>query len=442
MTRKRKTAEDHVSESLSLPLSTRKRTRENNNAVVDEYDDLDVPTLLKRTLGLRHRHHSQVIGPTAPLELSLLGNRPLGLEEVPLSRGALRRVDKANVFLILPDKETQNYQDEIRNLDEIEATVAPHGNALVALYFRIVHPSWPILHKDVFLEKYARSYREFSSPLLAAVYLLSVHYWLYDDTLSNHPKPDVQKLSRLAKRTLADTIHRPKLSTVQAGLLLLQYTEDDPSELTPQLVNVGYSLGLHLDPSDWSIPDWEKGLRNRLGWSLYLQDKFSCLGTGRPPLIASANWALQPLKGSEFPENAAHEDDREGSSEVEQGRILFSQMILLTEILTDLLEQIFSIRAARQIAEAGDGGLLIILEKAKPIQLRLRDWISRLPDCLNMDSINVLKLSSVGKTAPHISSALGSLSDSLHRTSPSCLLRRRNDSAPPYCPSSHSKYTF
>lgn len=40
------------------------------------------------------------------------------------------------------------------------------------------------------------------------------------------------KLRRLAKSTLADTIHRPKLSTVQAGLLLLQHTEDDASELT------------------------------------------------------------------------------------------------------------------------------------------------------------------------------------------------------------------
>lgn len=350
-------------------------------------------------MGLKNKHYSQFIGATNGLEPALLGNLLRGSNELPLEHGYLRRVSQDHTFVLLPDKETQNYDDEIENLDKIEAVIAPHGKALISLYFRIVHPSWPILHKDVFLEKYSRSYREFSSPLLAAVYLLSLHYWAYDENLSKYTKPDSEKLSELARKTLADTIHRPKLSTVQAGLLLLQHTENDTAELTPQLINIGYGLGLHLDSSDWTIPDWEKGLRNRLGWSLYLQDKFSSLGTGKPHLIVSGNWMLQSLNSHDFPEKGpAHEDDQEGSSEVEQGRILFSQMILLTELLTDMLESIFTVRAAREFA--GPDGLAILLEKAKPIQLRLKEWFSELPDCLSMENTHILKLSSVGIYPP------------------------------------------
>jgi hypothetical protein len=319
-----------------------------------------------------------------------------GKSEVQLIHGSLRRVSSTEAFLLFPDPDTQGYSDELYDLDAIENIIKPHGKPLVDLYFRIVHPSYPILHKEVYLEKYSRSYREFSPPLLAAVYLLALQYWSYDDKLSKSTKPDVQELDKLARKALGDTIHRPKLSTVQAGLLLLQHTDTDSAELTAQLVSVAYGLGLHLDTTNWNVPDWEKGLRKRLGWGLYMQDKWSSLGSGRPSLINSSNWALQHVTNSDFPENASHEDDQEGSSEVEKGRILFSHMISLSEILADLLETVFTVKTTRMIADAGENGLAIILEKAKPVQLRLKEWFSSLPECLSMDSTHVMKLSSVG----------------------------------------------
>lgn len=371
--------------------------RTTNGSGVEEYDDLDGPSLLKRTLGLQNKNHSQYVGATRGLEPALLGQLSVsGRSEVQLTHGSLRRVSSTEAFLLLPDPGTQGYEDELDDLDAIEAIIRPHGKALVDLYFRIVFPSFPILHKEVYLEKYSRSYREFSPPLLAAVYLLALQYWTYDDSLSRATKPDMEILEKLARKALGDTIHRPKLSTVQAGLLLLQHTDTDSAELTAQLVSVGYGLGLHLDASDWNIPDWEKGLRKRLGWGLYMQDKWCSLGSGRPSLINSSNWVLQPVTNSDFPENASHEDDQEGSSEVEKGRILFSRMISLSEILADLLETVFTVRMTRQIASAGDGGLSIILQKAKPVQLRLKEWFSSLPDCLSMDDTSIMKLSSVG----------------------------------------------
>jgi len=338
---------------------------------VEEYDELDGPSLLKKTLGLQNRHHSQYIGATRGLEPALLGEpRTNGKDEIPLQDATLRRVTSSEAFLVLPDPGTQGYTEELDDLDAIEEIVKPHGKALVDIYFRVVFPSFPILHKEVYLEKYSRSYREFSPPLLAAVYLLALYYWSYDDALNKYKKPNVKELENLARKALGDTIHRPKLSTVQAGLLLLQHTDADFAELTAQMISVAYGLGLHLDASDWNIPHWEKGLRKRLGWALYMQDKWSSLGSGRPALINASNWDLQAVTNDDFPENAAHENEREGSSEVEKGRILFSYMITLSIILAELLETVFSVRATRDIRQASPNGLAVLLEKIKPVQLR------------------------------------------------------------------------
>lgn len=390
----------HSNSSLRSKKSPGTQTRvikTNNGSGVEEYDDLVGPSLLKRTLGLQNKNHSQYVGATRGLEPALLGKLSVtGRSEVQLTQGSLRRVAPTEAFLLLPDPGTQGYEEELDDLDAIEEIIKPHGKTLIDLYFRIVFPSFPILHKEVYLEKYARSYREFSPPLLAAVYLLALQYWTYDENLSKSTKPDVIELEKLARKALGDTIHRPKISTVQAGLLILQHTDADSAELTAQLVSVGYGLGLHLDASDWNIPDWEKGLRKRLGWGLYMQDKWSSLGSGRPSLINSSNWVLQPVTNADFPENASHEDDQEGSSEVEKGRILFSHMISLSEILADLLDTIFTVKMTRAIANAGENGLQMILEKAKPVQLRLKEWFASLPECLSMDDTSIMKLSSVG----------------------------------------------
>jgi hypothetical protein len=338
---------------------------------VEEYDDLEGPSLLKKTLGLQNKHYGQYVGATRGIEPALLGSIPISENDVvQLADSTLRRVSSTEAFLLFPDPGTQGYSDELEDLDAIEVIVKPHGKALVDIYFRIVFPGFPILHKEVYLEKYSRSYREFCPPLLASVYLLALHYWSYDEELNKSTKPDMKRLEEVARKALGDTIHRPKLSTVQAGLLFLQHSGRDSAELTAQLVSIAYGLGLHLDASEWNIPEWEKGLRKRLGWGLFMQDIWSSLGSGRVSLIHSSNWALQPVTNTDFPENASHEDDKEGSSEVEKGRTLFTHMITLSVILADLLESVFTVKATRKISVAGVNGISIVLDKVKPIQLR------------------------------------------------------------------------
>ena len=166
-------------------------------------------------------------------------------------------------------------------MDRIQALVQGCGDQLVKLYFRIVHPSFPILHKGLFLEKFYRSIYEVSPPLLAAVYLLALNWRTYSSTTL--PAIDEKALDDIAQTTLFGILSRPRLSTVQAGLLLLQRRQIDGGSVAPgagvgafvgQLCAVGRVLGLHLDCTDWRIPVWERGLRRRLGWGLWMCDKW------------------------------------------------------------------------------------------------------------------------------------------------------------------------
>lgn len=353
---------------------------------------------MKKTLGLQNHRHSRLIGSTSQYEQLLL---ELGdyheKEEVPIGLSALRKVNQLDTaFILSPDRGTKNHEEDIPDLDAIETLVSPHGQALIHLYFRIVHPSFPVLHKKVFLEKYQRTHREFSPPLLAAVYILALNWWSYSSELALLPKPDVPQLETLAFKTMSNIIHRPKLSTIQAGLLLLQRPEGDSWALTTQLVGLGQDLGLHLDCSGWRIPSWERGLRKRLGWALFMQDKWGSLVHGRPSHISVSDFRVLPLQENDFPESAADDDDEDGSTEVEKGRILFCEMINLSDILSKVLSTFYTLQAEEDFEQHAHEGVRWILEKAKPIQMALKFWYSNLPVSLRMENLATRKLSSTG----------------------------------------------
>jgi len=357
------------------------------NSLIEDMANIGGPTLLKRTLGLQNDRYSQYIGPTTDFEPSLIDLSPFDpQDESLLSRGTLRKVSDVDTFLMLPDHSTPGHEHQIEDADAIEKIIAPHGPALLDLYFSIIHPNFPILQKTVFFEKYNRSYREFSPPILAAVYILAINWWDHSEELVNVPKPDIRELERLARVTLADAMYGPKLSTVQAGLLLSQRPEGDQWAPTAQLVAIGQELGLHLDCSNWKIPPWERGLRKRLAWALYMQDKWGSLIHGRPSHIFASNWAVLPLSPNDFPDVEYDESDTEESAEYERGRLLFTQMIILSQILSEVLDTFYTLQAMAAVIQAGPQGTHLVLQLAKPVQLKLKDWFAALPQCLRMDS--------------------------------------------------------
>ncbi|KAK9243741.1 fungal-specific transcription factor domain-containing protein [Lipomyces tetrasporus] len=363
---------------------------------IEDYSTIRGHSLLKKTLGLQNPRWSNYVGSSSTLDYGFLELIPFDRrDEAELANGvSLRKVAPDAMFIMEYDRSIDGYEEMLQTVDDIERIVAPHGQALVDLYFRIVHPSFPVLHKKVFLEKYSRTHREFAPPLLAAVYSLALNWWSYDPELAPLPKPDVDKLDKLAHKTFADVIMRPKLSTVQAGLLLLQRRHDGAGDwpLCSHVVALAEELGLGLDCEKWRIPKWERGLRRRLAWAVWLQDKWHALTQSRPSHIDKRNWLIKHVTSDDFPETAADESNEDGSAEVENGRRLFQEMISLSEVVHEVLTTLFTVSAERELRDIED-----ILEKAKPIQIKLKDWYQALPESLRMNTqLKTRKLSSNG----------------------------------------------
>lgn len=52
-------------------------------------------------------------------------------------------------------------------------------------------------------------------------------------------------------------------------------------------------LGLHIDPSQWSLPRWESSLRIRLFWAVLFHDKVRALLLGRPSHLHCDNYTTR-----------------------------------------------------------------------------------------------------------------------------------------------------
>ncbi|OQD85268.1 hypothetical protein PENANT_c010G06629 [Penicillium antarcticum] len=376
---------------------------------------------LEGTLGLELHLHSEYIGPASYHEPELLDLRPSAISFTDQERCYPRRVNQSAAFITYPDKDSASEMQRIADLDRIEESIRPLGPTLVNLYFRIMHRTFPILDKGVFLEKYDRSYREFSPPLLAAVYLVALDWRLFDRVLATTNRtPDAEALENLAMRAMDDDLKRPKLSTLQAGLLLLQRMRSSHSTLPAQLLSLGQTLGIHTDCTDWKIPDWEKGLRRRLAWALYLQDKWGVLVHGRPPLIPAqidenegiSDWDVAPCTLNDFPEDASSEEQN-GDADVDggAGRAAFLQIIELTKIFSRIVSTFCSIGATKKsglLERIGPSGAMTL---AKPLAMELREWYVAVPTNLQLESTPSLRLSTNG--ALHLSHMAAELT--MHR---------------------------
>lgn len=357
---------------------------------------------LGETLGLQRSQHSRYIGLSSPFDSLLIGLSHFDTRnESTFDLGTLRRVNDHECFIMLPDENTQDYAGEAESLQQVEQLVHPHGPALLDLYFQIVHPSFPIIQKHLFVERYRNGDRSFAPALLAGMYILALNWWSFNPKLANYSKPDAQRLEAVAMKALTVAMERPKLSTVQAGLLLLQRPEADSWSLTTQLVAIGQELGLHLDCTNWSVPAWERGLRRRIAWALYMQDKWSSLIHGRPSHIFGANWAVTAIAEEDFVEEGDGYETRQDDTEDEQednhrGRILFAQMIALTQIMAEVMDTFYTQTAIHDFANAGEKSTELILARAKPVQIKLRQWHERLPAEVKMNAPSKGKLTSTG----------------------------------------------
>ncbi|OKL62681.1 hypothetical protein UA08_01346 [Talaromyces atroroseus] len=367
---------------------------------------LDYPeeSILTKTLGLEKSRFSELVGTGGEYDRHLLAKSHGGTLATSgiVGPSTMRNVGDNAFFQMTPDAEVSLSlrREDIWNevtVEDVEALVHPHGATLIRLYFRIVHPSFPILHKNVFLEKYNRTYHEITPHLLAAVYALAVCWWSYDPDLLLHEKINEAALVKVAHQAVQDAIHRPRLNTIQAGLLLLQrrrnplFTDNSwMGSFTASLIGLGQQLGLHLDCSCWDIPEWEKGLRKRLAWALFIQDTFSALILGRPCLISeTSDWIVKPLQSTDFSEGAGDEElgEQIASVSIENGKSLFIELVKLSRITASMLRELYSVRSLVEVLDPHQ-----VLAIAKPLGTDLANLLKSLPEDLNLENIQPKKL--------------------------------------------------
>ncbi len=421
---------------------------------------------------------SFVVGPTSLLDTFLLRQIPLNNDQTNLSDTmSLRSVSK-DVFFTLRDDPPSIFSTSSDNNDpyyeELQSLIGPHGPELIRLYFTMVHPYFPILNEKNFMSKYNSSSGtgniNFSSCLLACIYLLGLKWWDYASpackladqakTLSVHqrkhsyahrfnkrneekekeseseneneneneneteneqedhedydefnPSKITSILQNIALKSFQNTIKSPKLSSLQSGLLLLQAI---PSQTHSWLnisiiISMFEELGLGLDCSNWRLPKWEKSVRKRIAWGIWITEKWICLREGRGTKLRERDWCVKDLTFDDFEDypssNSASNlssssstnlnknnndikngDEIEAHVDIKEATMLFLQLISLTKILSEILDNFYSIVSISKLessnpSKKNNDNLILqkILQKAKPLQLKLREWFHNLP---------------------------------------------------------------
>jgi hypothetical protein len=187
--------------------------------------------------------------------------------------------------------------------DAIESHVGEVGDVLLKLYFRFVHPILPVLSKSRILKSYVTDKLSIPASLRGAIYGLASAFLTEDMTLEDVPPITPAVLFEHAHAALNRELDSPKLSTLQACLLVMHQqpemngTTESPRiwVLACQATACAQSLGLHRDPSSWKMPSWEIKLRKKLWWVTYITDKWTSVCHGNTPHIPDDSFDTSDL---------------------------------------------------------------------------------------------------------------------------------------------------
>jgi hypothetical protein len=143
--------------------------------------------------------------------------------------------------------------------------------------------------------------RQSNPALLAAIYLVTLHFADFDDYLSvqiAYDLPDAERLRKFALTGVQQRLHRPDFALLQTVILLLIAPSHKPLmpdystnwSLVGTMVTIAQTLGLQFDPTLWPISTGELNLRKRLSWTVEMIDVWHAASLGRACLIREEDW--------------------------------------------------------------------------------------------------------------------------------------------------------
>ena len=216
-------------------------------------------------------------------------------------------VSRPSIFAESREETGQTSSDVSQLKGELEQVVsAEMGRRLIKLYERFIAPQYPIFSTQ-------SSPDPVTSPvhLLAAIYSIAFQFYMHDDKLCIDLAYDslpYSTLSHLINRAVAVEFHSPSLASVQTLVLVVARSSSnhlisDASYRWAMLglaVALAMNLGLHLDPSSWTIEPWQAAQRRRISSSIYALDRWLAASLGRPPHIDDANWLVTSVHATDY----------------------------------------------------------------------------------------------------------------------------------------------
>ena len=254
---------------------------------------------------------------------------------------------------------------------ELEELCWPYHEELIRLYYKYVHPSYPILGSHTFFETKRRA-GHLPSSLVAVVYMHGAAFWNVSPLAAQHLEPPFpQNLRQQVYSSLTSECRTPNLAVLQAALLFMQLPapKNEPSfsgiwGFITMTVGMAQDIALHVDPTDWNISAEECSQRRIVWWAVFVHDIWMSHWLGRPPHISQDYWNVRPLTIEDISFGLDNLDNTKLSSAKS-----FIALCELTVILRDVLHSFYSIRSGYHAMLPSDA-----TNRADVIFKRLEQW--------------------------------------------------------------------
>ncbi|KAG0083688.1 hypothetical protein BGZ93_001665, partial [Podila epicladia] len=212
---------------------------------------------------------------------------------------------------------------------------------LLDLYFQHVHPYLLILHKPSFFRRLNDTKDPVPDFLLAAMYAVASHY-------APGREADGRRYFEFWLSRLDDTLDKPRLSTIQALLLIIKYQEGVKhtgfyfrTYMYAQMVIVlARELQLHkTTPVNVKLDPESHEVRRRLFWVIFVLDQFISVSQGRTMSFREVEpEADLPRTDTEDPNDPQELENIENCVEyVKLSKINHQALILVRKFLTKVV---------------------------------------------------------------------------------------------------------
>lgn len=267
---------------------------------------------------------------------------------------------------------------------------------LFRVYFKYVHPHYPILDRLDFSIKYKNPANPQSYLLLQAVLFMGAGHCSESLILDAGFTSRYEARLTLFKRAkvLYDADYESDQVAIVQSLFLMSFwwnsltDQKDTWHWLGNSISLALTLGMHRSTrySDLCIGD--QRLWKRIWWSLFAEDKHAAAALGRPVHIRLRDCDIEPLDESDFEEQSPPEAHIFGIQE----KVHVMYVIFLCE-LSKILERIVEKSFNRQEKVSSS-----CIEKLQECQTMLRGWEARLPaelrfqpsrDCLWTNNLHI-----------------------------------------------------